>query len=152
MPNFHLAQINIAHAIAPMESDVMEGFVSRIDEINALADKADGFVWRLQEEAGNATGIQAYDDPNVVVNISVWQSLDYLKNFVYQTAHRELIKDRGLWFKQNMLSHLALWWIPEGCLPSLEEAKSKLILLDTMGPSADAFTFAKPFAPINHSS
>lgn len=147
MRKYHLAQINIARAVASMDSKIMEGFVSRLDEINALADRADGFVWRLQEEDGNATSIQAYEDPNIIVNMSVWQSLEHLKHYVYKTAHVELIRDRDAWFTKIAESHLALWWIPVGHIPSVEEGKKKLELLTKIGPSADAFTFAKPFKP-----
>jgi hypothetical protein len=130
-----------------MDSEEMEGFVNRLDEINALADKSDGFVWRLQEASGNATSILAYDDPNIIVNMSVWISIDYLRNFVYQSPHVELIRDRDAWFNKIVTSHMALWWVPADYIPTVDEGKEKLEILSKNGPSLDAFTFARSFEP-----
>ena len=142
---YQLAQINIAKARAAMDSDVMKGFVDRLDEINALADEASGFVWRLQTEAGDATSIQAFEDPDLIVNMSVWQDIDSLKNYVYKSRHVELIRDRDAWFSKIAESHQALWWIPKGHIPTVEEGKERLQLLEANGPSEQAFTFARPF-------
>ncbi len=145
MSAFHLAQINIAQAKDAMESQTMRGFVARIDEIHALADKAPGFVWRLQTEAGDATAIRAFEDPMLLVNMSVWDDVESLKRYVYQSAHVELIRDRDAWFNKMKPVHQVLWWIPAGHLPSLGEGKERLAMLQERGPSRDAFTFAKPF-------
>ncbi|WP_086932401.1 DUF3291 domain-containing protein [Agarilytica rhodophyticola] len=147
MNTFQLAQINIAKARATMDSDIMKGFVDRLDEINALADKSEGFVWRLQTDEGDATSIQAYDDPMIIVNMSVWQDLESLKNFVYKTVHVDLIRDRSAWFDKITSAHQALWWIPAGHIPTVEEGREKLEILQRQGPSREAFTFAKPFDP-----
>lgn len=147
MNTFQLAQINIAKARATMDSDIMKGFVDRLDEINALADKSEGFVWRLQTDEGDATSIQAYDDPMIIVNMSVWQDLESLKNFVYKTVHVDLIRDRSAWFDKITNAHQALWWIPAGHIPTVEQGREKLEILQRQGPSREAFTFAKPFDP-----
>ena len=98
---FHLAQVNIGRMRGELESAVMAGFVARLDEINALADCSPGFVWRLQTEAGNATYLRPYDDARILFNLSVWQDLPSLKDYVYRTAHAELLRDRRNWFEHS---------------------------------------------------
>ena len=147
MRKYHLAQINIANSRAARDNEIMKGFVDRLDEINAIADSSPGFVWRLQTEEGDATAIQAFDDPLLLVNVSVWEDIDSLKNYVYKSVHVELIQDRDAWFKKTQEAHQALWWIPKGHIPSVEEAKEKLEYLQAHGPSEVAFTFAKSFEP-----
>ncbi len=142
---YHLAQINTAQAKAEMDSDVMQGFVSRLDEINAIADTAAGFVWRLQSDAGDATSIRVFDDPLLLVNMSVWEDVDSLKNYVYKSLHVELIRDREAWFDKITTMHQVLWWVPAEHIPSTQEAKEKLALLNEKGPTADAFTFGRNF-------
>jgi len=142
---FHIAQVNVAQAKAGMDSEVMQGFVSRLGEINALADGADGFIWRLKEEGGSATAIRVFDDPLLLINMSVWANLDALKHYVYKSLHVELIKDREVWFNKMGESHQALWWIPAGHIPSIEEAQKQLEYIRKHGPSAQAFAFAKPY-------
>ncbi|BBM00122.1 DUF3291 domain-containing protein [Microbulbifer sp. GL-2] len=145
MKDFNLAQINIAQSKASMESETMRGFVERLDEINALADGSKGFVWRLQTEEGDATSIQAFDDPMIIVNMSVWEDLESLKNYVYKSAHVELIRDRDAWFNKMKSMHQALWWVPVGHIPTVKEGTGRLSILQSKGPSSEAFTFAKPF-------
>jgi hypothetical protein len=123
----------------------MKGFIDRLDEINGIADNSPGFIWRLQTEEGDATAIQAFDDPLLLVNLSVWEDVDSLKSFVYKSLHVELIQDRDAWFKKMQESHQALWWISKGHIPSVEEAKEKLGYLQANGPSEVAFTFSKSF-------
>lgn len=145
MNQYHLAQINIAKAQDSMESDIMKGFVDRLDEINNLADKSPGFIWRLQTEEGDATSIQAFDDPSLIVNMSVWTNIETLKKFVYKSLHVELIRDRDAWFNKIVNVHQVLWWVPVGHTPSVTEGKEKLELLQLKGPSKEAFTFSKSF-------
>lgn len=132
---------------ALLESPVMAGFVARLDEINALADRSPGFVWRLQTEAGNATYLRPYDDDRILFNLSVRESIETLKAYVYRTAHAEMIRDRRSWFEQFDRPFLALWWVPAGHIPSVDEAKERLEHLEAHGPSQFAFTFRAPFAP-----
>jgi len=141
-----VAQINIAKAKDEMTSVTMSDFVARLDEINAIADHSPGFIWRLQTEDGNATSINAFDDPNIIVNMSVWSSIEALRNFVYKSMHVELIRDRDSWFDKILEVHQVLWWIPEEHIPTMDEGKQKLALLQRDGPCQDAFTFAKPFS------
>ncbi len=145
MAEYHLAQINIALAKAEMDTEIMEGFVSRLDEVNETADNAEGFVWRLQTEDGDSTAIRVFDKPLLLVNMSVWKNVDALKNFVYKSAHVELIRDRHAWFHKFVDAHQALWWIPAGHIPTIEEAKDKLETIQKHGPTPSAFHFGKPF-------
>lgn len=147
MSRFHLAQVNIGLMRAPLEDPIMEGFRTQLDPINALADRSPGFVWRLQTEEGNATAIRPYDDERMAINMSVWESLEALKAFVYRTAHVGPLRDRQQWFEPIDGPILALWWIPAGHVPTVDEAKERLQLLKERGPSRDAFTFREPFQP-----
>jgi Domain of unknown function (DUF3291) len=142
---YHLAQINVAVAVADLDSPLMAGFVSRLSEINALADSATGFIWRLQSYAGDATSIRVFDDPRVIINMSVWETPEDLKNFVYRSAHVELIRDREAWFTRLSEQHQAAWWVPAGHLPSAEEGRDRLLKLREQGPSEIAFTLSRPF-------
>src|SRR5260370_2965730 len=119
---FHLAQVNIGRMRGELESAVMAGFVARLDEINALADCSPGFVWRLQTEAGNATYLRPYDDARILFNLSVWQDLPSLKDYAHRTAHAELLRDRRNWFEHFAGAYAALWWVPAGHIPSVDEA------------------------------
>ena len=142
-----LAQINIAKVVDSMESDAMKGFVERLDEINTLADRSSGFVWSLQTAAGDATSIQAFDEAQMIINMSVWKDIESLKLFVYKSVHVELIRDRDAWFNKMLNLHQALWWIPVGHVPTIEEGKMKLEYLQKNGPSEKVFTFSKAFEP-----
>jgi hypothetical protein len=146
MKKFNIAQINIALGQDQIESEPMQGFVERLDEINTLADQAPGFVWRLQTEDGDATSIQAFDNPLFIVNMSVWDSIECLKDFVYRSMHVELIRDRDAWFSKIPEMHQALWWVPQGHSPTIEEGKERLVHLRSHGATARAFTFAKSFS------
>src|SRR5215475_9227744 len=130
MSTCHLAQVNIARMLAPLEEPVMAGFVARLDEINALADRSPGFVWRLQTEAGNATYLRPYDDDRILFNLSVWESIEALRDYVYGSAHRELLRQRAEWFTRFDRMFLALWWVPAGHRPSVDEAKKRLAHLE----------------------
>ncbi|MCB1050674.1 MAG: DUF3291 domain-containing protein [Acidobacteria bacterium] len=143
--HYHLAQMNIASALAPLDDPKMAGFMAQLDYINALADQAPGFVWRLQSESGNATDVAAYDDPSVVVNMSVWESIEALHSYTYQSDHMSVLRDRKQWFAKHSGFYSVLWWVPVGHLPTVEEGKQRLAKLQTEGPSVDAFTFARPF-------
>jgi heme-degrading monooxygenase HmoA len=143
----HIAQVNIARMRGPLESAVMSGFVARLDEINALADGSPGFVWRLQTPEGNATYLRPYDDDRILVNLSVWESVEALKDYVYRSAHAELLRQRREWFEQFAGAYAALWWVPAGHIPGIGEAKKRLEHLERHGPSQFAFTFKSVQAP-----
>jgi hypothetical protein len=142
---YHLAQVNIAKAIAPLDSPVMQGFVDQLDHINQLADNSEGFVWRLQTEEGDATALQPFDDPLTIMNLSVWSSLESLKNYAYSGDHLSIMKQKKSWFEKSSEATLALWWLPVGELPTPESARAMLEKLRREGPSQEVFTFAKPF-------
>jgi hypothetical protein len=143
--HYHLAQVNIGRAVAPMDSPEMAGFVSQLKPINALADSSPGFVWRLQTEAGDATAIQPYDDPRININMSVWESVETLKDFVYKSGHIVPLRDRLKWFEKPSEAHLAMWWIPAGHIPSIAEARDRLQFRRTWGDTAVAFSFGSPY-------
>jgi len=147
MRNVHLAQVNIGRVRAPLEDPIMQGFVDRLADLNALADASPGFVWRLQTDAGNATYFRPYpEDDRLLMNMSVWESVDALKVYVYKTGHAEVLKHRHSWF-EPMSVYLALWWVPAGHRPSIDEAKKRLGHLEAHGPSQFAFTFKTIFEP-----
>src|SRR5215510_773225 len=99
-PRLHLAQVNVARMLEPLDSPRMAGFVARLDEINALADRSPGFVWRLQTEAGNATDLRPFDDDRILLNMSVWETIEALRAYVYESAHREVLRERHSWFEK----------------------------------------------------
>jgi Domain of unknown function (DUF3291) len=145
MVHYHLAQINVARILAPLDSPVMGGFMSQLEPINALADRSPGFVWRLQTEGGDATSVQAFEDPGMLMNMSVWESVETLKNFVYQSSHLGPLRDRFQWFEKPAQAYLALWWIPAGHIPSIEEACDRLEFRRSCGDSPLAFSFGKTY-------
>ncbi|MBT8471552.1 MAG: DUF3291 domain-containing protein [Marinicaulis sp.] len=147
MPAYQLAQINIARLKAPEGDPSNAVFFDNLDRINELAEASPGFVWRLKDESGNATGISAFDDPLVIVNMSVWDSVADLKAFAFNSAHVEIFKRRAEFFEPMEAPHAVLWWVAAGHYPSLDEAKAKLEHLANLGPRPGAFTFAKPFDP-----
>jgi hypothetical protein len=139
--NYQLAQINIAKLIAPITDPLISDFVGQLDMINALAEQSEGFVWRLKDDSNNATNINPFNDRLIIVNISVWESIEDLKNFVYKSHHIKVFADRTKWFEKMQEAHLALWWIEEGKFPSAEEAKEKLLHLRKYGDSVNVFSF-----------
>lgn len=146
MARYHLAQVNMGRIKAPLDSEVMKGFMSRLDEINALADRSAGFVWRLQTSAGNATYFRPYpEDEDILLNMSVWESIESLKHYVYRTMHAELLRQRHEWFEKFSGVYLALWWVPAGHIPSIDEAKKRVEYLNAHGPTQFAFNFKKTF-------
>lgn len=144
---WHLAQLNVGRLLAPLESETLAGFVAALEPINALADGHQGFVWRLQTDAGDATSIRPTEDDLFLINMSVWSSLQTLRAFVYTTAHVQVLRQRRAWFEQLATSHMVLWWVPAGHIPTVDEAMARLERLRRDGPSPAAFTFRAPFEP-----
>ena len=122
----HLAQINIGRLVAPVDDPRIADFVAQLDPINALADAAPGFIWRLQSSSGNAMDLSYNDDPFVIVNMSVWESLEALRNFTYTTKHIEVFRDRARWFEKMDKPNYCLWWVPEGHVPTVAEGRERL--------------------------
>jgi heme-degrading monooxygenase HmoA len=147
MTNFHLAQVNIGRMRGPLDGPIMAGFMARLDDLNALADSSPGFVWRMQGEEGNNTYLRPYEDERIIVNMSVWESIEALRAYVYNSAHAGILKQRRDWFEKFESAMLALWWIPAGHIPTVEEAKQRLASLDANGPTPFAFTFRTTFPP-----
>ncbi len=136
----------MARARAPLTDPLLADFFAQLDEINALADRSPGFVWRLQDETGSAADIQVEEDPLLIVNMSVWESQEALFDFVYKSGHIQVLSRRKEWFERLATPYLALWWAPVGILPTLEDGLERLKYLARHGPSARAFTF-KTFFP-----
>lgn len=143
----HIAQFNVARAVAPLESEAMASFMAELEPVNARADAADGFVWRLQTALGDATSLQAYDDPRIIVNMSVWRSVEALHRFAYAERHAHVMARRKSWFEPPREAHLVLWWIPAGTLPDIEDGMQRLAHLRARGPTSHAFTFKSRFQP-----
>jgi hypothetical protein len=145
---WHLAQLNIAHPVAPLDEAQMADFVRDLPTVNALSDAAPGFVWRLRDEDGqDATSLRPYG-PDTMVNMSVWESVEALRDFAYRGPHLESLRRRREWFDYaGIEAHLVLWWIPAGTTPTLDEAHDRLDLLVRKGPGPDAFTLRKPYPP-----
>jgi hypothetical protein len=142
----HLAQVNVGLAKGAMDSDVMKVFSDNLDPINAIAEASRGFVWRLKDEGGNATDIAFSDNPNELVNMSVWESVDALKHFMFKTHHLDFLKRKKEWFDTSFEHTYALWWVPVGHYSSIQEAKERLAILNEKGETAQAFTFKKVFS------
>ncbi|KPF65721.1 hypothetical protein IP88_13265 [alpha proteobacterium AAP81b] len=143
--DWHLAQVNVGRLVAAHDAAEVAEFFARLDEINAIADKSPGFVWRLQDEGGNATELQTTPDPRLIVNMSTWTDPDSLFAFVYRSAHTPVMAKRREWFERFDGAFQALWWVPAGYHPSIEDGLSRLWLLDRFGANRNAFTFKARF-------
>jgi hypothetical protein len=150
--DYHLAQVNISQMLAPLTEPLMAEFVAQLEAINATADATPGFVWRLKNEGGNATNIRAFDDDLILINLSVWESIEALSNYVYRSKHGAMIRKRRNWFKHCNKPTVALWWIEFGEIPTIEEAKERLEHLQQNDSAPYAFSFAKPFPKPNNGS
>jgi len=143
MADYHLAQLNLARLRAPLESPELADFVALLPEINELAERSPGYVWRLQDDSGDATALRPFA-PDVIVNLTVWESVESLHAFTYRSGHLEPMRRRRDWFGTFGGPHQVLWWIPAGTLPTIAEAGDRLALLTRHGPSPEAFTFREP--------
>ncbi|SRR6266536_5873398 len=144
MADHHLAQLNVARPRVPTDSPEFADFMALLPEINGLAERSPGYVWRLQDDSGDATALRPFG-PDVMVNLTVWESVRALRDFVYRSAHLEPMRRRRDWFVPFETAYLVLWWIPAGTLPTIAEAGERLDLLHRGGPSADAFTLREPY-------
>jgi hypothetical protein len=143
--SYHLAEINIARMLAPLDDPIMAEFVSNLVPINTLAEKSSGFVWRFQTPEGDATSVRVFNDDQIIINLSVWESVDSLFQFAYNSQHTDYFRRRKEWFEKMEVPVLVMWWVPEGHVPTLVEAKEKLELLEKRGPTPLAFTFKQRF-------
>ncbi len=147
MSDHHLAQINVGRLRAPIDDPLVAEFANALDEINALADASPGFVWRLQTDEGNATGIHVSDDEQFIINMSVWETADHLFQYVYRTEHVDFLRNRRDWFERMDQPHMCMWWIEAGQVPSIDEGLARLDRLRRDGPTDQAFSFREPFEP-----
>ena len=144
MAAYELAQLNIAQMKTPLDAPEMADFIANLDRINALAEAAPGFIWRLTGDDDNATSIRPFG-PNTLVNMSVWRDVQTLSDYVYKTVHVEIMKRRKEWFERMPEAYNVLWWVPSGHRPDEYEAMQRLQTLRAMGPSDKAFSFKQPF-------
>ena len=142
-----LAQINVAKMLSPTDDPIMAEFVANLEPINALADAAPGFVWRLQTDDGDATSLRVFDDTLIIVNMSVWTSAETLKEYVYKSRHVDFVRRRKAWFEKFVGMHYALWWVPEGYIPDVSEAKERLEHRELYGDTEEAFSFQNVYDP-----
>ena len=150
--DYLLAQVNIGRMREPLDSPLLADFVAALDPVNAAAEAAPGFVWRLQTEDGNATAVRAFEwdrsgSAGVLVNMSVWESVEALAAYVYSDTHRQVLRRRRRWFERMAEAQTALWWIPRGHTPTTDEAEDRVIHLREFGPTLYAFTLKEHFPP-----
>lgn len=138
---WQLAQINVGRLVAPHDDPQVAGFFAELDRINALAEAAPGFVWRLMDEAGNATAFQPTPDPLFIVNMSVWADAESLFDYVYRSAHTAVMAQRRQWFERSPTAYQGLWWIEAGTVPTIADGLSRLWMIDRFGPTPHGFTF-----------
>ncbi len=142
-----LAQLNIARMLYPSEDERMAGFMNQLDEINALAEAAPGFVWRFVSSDNSAVSERPFEDDMMIVNLSVWEDVDVLHAYTYRSDHARVFKDRKLWFEFPSEAHFVMWWVPDGHIPTVAEAITRLHHFREHGATAHAFTFKQRFEP-----
>jgi hypothetical protein len=142
---YEVAQVNIARLLAPLDDPLLADFVAQLDPVNAAADAAEGFRWRLETSEGNATALRVFDDDWLIVNMTVWASVEALLAFVYDSGHRAVLRRRREWFHRLTEAVTALWWVPAGHRPTIAEAEDRLLRLRANGPTSEAFTLRETF-------
>lgn len=135
--HYHLAEVNVARMVAPLDSPQLAPFVAQLGAVNAEADRAPGFVWRLLD----ASSVRTENDPFVLFNLSVWESVDHLKRYTYSAGHAQVFRSRADWFEKPTKAHLAMWWIPAGHIPTIDEACERLDYRRAHGDTPAAFSF-----------
>jgi heme-degrading monooxygenase HmoA len=144
---WHLAQYNVAKLVAPLDDPRVAAFVASLQRVNTLGDRAPGFVWRLHSASGDSTDVRVDDDPLVVVNFTVWESIEALFEYTYHSEHVEVFRRRREWFEHDGRPYLAMWWVPAGHVPAVAEAEERLAHLRAHGPTPCAFNFKQRFSP-----
>jgi len=130
---------------ADIDDPIMKGFVDNLEGVNAIADNSPGFVWRLETDEGDATDLRVFEDNMLLVNMSVWESIDDLKKFVYESFHLEILKRKKEWFDKFDGVYQVMWWLKAGSLPDVDEARARLAYLQENGASEFAFNFQLSF-------
>ncbi|MDP9483681.1 MAG: DUF3291 domain-containing protein [Chloroflexota bacterium] len=146
-PRYHVAELNIGRTVAPIDDPAMADFVANLDPINALGDASPGFVWRLKDDSGAATSIRAFADPLMILNLTVWESVETLREYAYRSVHVGFLRRRREWFVPLDGPSLVLWWVPAGHRPTVAEALERLERLTADGPTPGAFTLKVTFPP-----
>lgn len=138
--SYYLLHANVARARAPLDSPVMLGFTSLVDEIDAIAHRSPGFITEpsLPDDG-------AIYQPPLLLNISTWSSIESLDQFVHSGQHAAALGEREQWFIQDQRANYVLFWIPKGYSTTEREIEARLDFLRARGPSAYAFTFDCPF-------
>ncbi|MEX2245235.1 MAG: DUF3291 domain-containing protein [Dehalococcoidia bacterium] len=144
---WRIAQYNIARLIAPLDDPRIADFVANLERINGLGDRTPGFVWRLVSADGNSTSVRVRNDPLILVNFTIWETIDQLFAFAYHSDHVEFYRRRREWFEHLQYPYLVLWWVPVGHIASVEDAEERLDHLIAHGPTPYAFTFKQRFMP-----
>ena len=151
--DYVLAQVNIGRLLAPIESPLIADFVAALDSVNAMADAAPGFVWRMVTEDGNALAVRGFERDGVgsgggiIINMSVWESVETLAAYAYGDAHIAILRRRREWFEKMRDAYLALWWIPRGHIPTVAEAEDRVKHVRAHGPTPYAFSLKQHFPP-----
>ena len=147
MPEYHVAQLNVAKMTVDIDDPIMKYFVDNLDKVNSIADNSPGFVWRLETEEGDATNLRVFEDNLMLINMSVWESIEELQTFVYDSFHVDILKRKKEWFSKFDGMHQVLWWVQAGTIPDIEEARARLSYLQEHGESEIAFSFRQSFLP-----
>ncbi len=144
--HWHLAVVNIAKPLHDLDSPAIAEFMDNLEHINKLGDTSPGAVWRYEDESGAATDTREFDDPGILINYTIWDSVESLKGYVYSGEHLDFFKRRSLWFAPIAdMPAVVMWWVPAGSIPELSVTRAKIEHLREHGPTPDAFTFAKRF-------
>ncbi len=145
--DWHLAQLNVARLLAPVDDPAIADFYDNLDNMNSLAERSPGYVWRLQTDEGDATALHPIDDDElIIINLTVWEDVKALADYVFRSDHAAFLRRRGEWFERYGSAYLALWWVPAGTLPTIDDALARLAHIEQHGPTPTAFTFARRFA------
>jgi hypothetical protein len=147
MTEYHIAQLNVGYMIAPLTAPEMEGFANGLQPMNALADATAGFVWRLAGENDNATALRVFDDETLLINMSVWETIDSLYQYAYYSEHAAFFRRRHEWFHKMKTVSFLLWWMPAGVIPTPQHAKDRLAYADAHGITPFAFNFKQRYTP-----
>lgn len=142
---YHLAQLNVGYAVAPLDDPVMADFMDNLVRINQLGSETPGFVWQLVNDSGDSTSFRFDNDADMLINMTVWESIEALYDFVYKSEHVDYFRRRREWFVKMDRPYLVLWWVPAGHQPTLAEAAERLAHLEAHGPTPYAFTFKQRF-------
>lgn len=144
MTKHYLSQVNIAKSLAPMDDPIMQDFINNVDKINAIADTSEGFIWRLKDE-DKEEAAAVFQDDSLIINMSIWENLESLFNYTYKSGHIEVFKRKKEWFSKMKMVHMAFWYIPEGDIPTFQDAKNRLDYLEKHGDTPFAFSFKSNF-------